>query len=46
MIDPARDVLEVDPVSGKEAPLLDDSPLMAGTQLSFEAGMARFLVLR
>ena len=46
VIDPARDVLEVDPVSGKEAPLLDDSPLMAGTQLSFEAGMARFLVLR
>ena len=32
--------------SGVEAPLMDDFPLMAGTQLSFEAGMARFLVLR
>eukprot|EP01043_Picozoa_sp_COSAG02_P047805 COSAG02_NODE_4622_length_5153_cov_9.543926_2_plen_531_part_00 len=45
-IDPQRDVFEVDPISGIEAPLLDDSPLMEGTQLSFEAGMARFLVLR
>ena len=44
-IDPQRDVFEVDPVSGLEAPLLDDSPLMQGMQLSFEAGMARFLVI-
>ena len=45
-VNPQRDVFEVDPISGGEALLLDDSPLMEGTQLSFEAGMARLLVLR
>ena len=45
-INPQRDVFEVDRISGVEAPLLDDSPLMEGTQLSFEAGMARFLVVQ
>ena len=40
-----RRVLEVDAETGEEAPVLDDSPLMPGLQMSFEAGMARFLVL-
>ena len=31
--------------TGEEAPILDDSPAMLGLQMSFEAGMARFLVL-
>ena len=37
--------LEVDPVSGVEAPFLDDSPLMNGTQIRLGAGMARFLIM-
>eukprot|EP01052_Picozoa_sp_SAG31_P024899 SAG31_NODE_2150_length_6327_cov_4.325947_3_plen_94_part_00 len=37
-------VLEVDPVHGTEAPLLDDSPLTQGVQLGLQPGMARFLV--
>ena len=40
-----RGILEVDPETGEEAPILDDSPAMLGLQMSFEAGMARFLVL-
>jgi hypothetical protein len=35
----------VDPVSGVEAPFLDDSPLMNGTQIRLGAGMARFLIM-
>jgi hypothetical protein len=38
-------VLEVDAETGGEAPILDDSPLLPGLQMSFESGMARFLVL-
>lgn len=37
-------VMEVDPVHGTEAPLLDDSPLTQGVQLGLQPGMARFLV--
>ena len=40
-----RSVLEVDAETGAEAPILDDSPLLPGLQMSFESGMARFLVL-
>lgn len=40
----AVSVLEVDPVHGTEAPLLDDSPLTKGVQLGLQPGMARFLV--
>ena len=40
----AAGVLEVDPVHGTEAELLDDSPLHAGVQMGLRPGMARFLV--
>jgi hypothetical protein len=36
---------EVDPVSGREIPLLDESPLMAGFQLELQAGMGRLIVM-
>ena len=36
-------VLEVDPVHGTLAPVLDSSPLMPGLQLRIAAGMARLL---
>ena len=39
------DVLEVDPVTGAETALLDDSPLMEGWQISIQAGYARFLIV-
>jgi hypothetical protein len=32
-------------VDGDEGVLLDDSPLMPGLQMAFEAGMARFLIV-
>ena len=32
-------------VEGTEIPLLDDSPLLPGMQLSFEAAAARFVIL-
>ena len=34
-------VLEVGPVSGRAAPLLDDSPLLPGLQMNFQAAAAR-----
>jgi hypothetical protein len=37
--------LEVDPLTGDEAPLLDDSPAMPGLQLNFQAAMARLLIM-
>ena len=40
----AAGVLEVDPVHGTEAELLDDSPLHVGVQLGLRPGMARFLI--
>jgi hypothetical protein len=40
----AARVLEVDPVHGTLAPLMDDSPLYPGLQLGLQPGMARFLV--
>ena len=40
----AAGVLEVDPVHGTEAELLDDSPLHAGVQMGLRPGMARFLI--
>lgn len=39
------DVLEVDPVTGAETALLDDSPLMQGWQISIQAGYARLLIV-
>ena len=38
-------VLEVDPVSGRAAPLLDDSPLLPGLQMNFQAAAARLLTM-
>ena len=37
--------LEVDPITGEEAPYLDDSPLMPGVQMRLGAGMARMLIM-
>ena len=42
----AAGVLEVDPVHGTEAELLDDSPLHAGVQMGLRPGMARFLIAK
>jgi hypothetical protein len=36
---------EVDPVSGRETALLDESPLMAGFQMELQAGMGRLIVV-
>ena len=36
---------EIDPVSGRAIPLLDESPLMAGFQLELQAGMGRLMVM-
>ena len=38
-------VLEVGPVSGRAAPLLDDSPLVPGLQMNFQAAAARLLIM-
>ena len=38
-------VLEVGPVSGRAAPLLDDSPLLPGLQMNFQAAAARLLIM-
>ena len=38
-------VVELDAIAGGEKPLLDDSPVMAGLQLNFQAGMARLLIM-
>ena len=42
--DPAS-VFEVDPATGKEGPVVDDSPAMPGLQLSFDAGQGRLFLL-
>jgi hypothetical protein len=39
------DILEVNQGTGREVPLLDDSPLMAGLQLNLRAGMGRLLIM-
>ncbi|MCC6487118.1 MAG: beta-galactosidase [Candidatus Hydrogenedentes bacterium] len=38
-------VREVDPNTGQEVPVVDDSPLMEGTQLSLDAGAGRLFLL-
>jgi hypothetical protein len=43
-VDPAR-VVEVSPKTGKETPLVDDSPDMPGLQLSLDAGEGRLFLL-
>ena len=40
-----ENAMEVDPVSGREAAVLDDSPYMPGLQLSFGVAEARLFVL-
>lgn len=42
---PASDVVEVDQRSGKERPVLDDSPAMDGLQISLDSGEGRLFVL-
>ncbi len=42
---PAAKVVEVCPKTGKQVPLLDDSPNMDGMQLSIDAGMGRLFLL-
>jgi hypothetical protein len=43
--DDLAEVREVDRRSGREIPVADDSPAMAGLQLSFRAGGARLFLL-
>ncbi len=42
--DPAS-VVEVDPKTGKEIPVADDSPAMPGLQISLDAGEGRLFLL-
>jgi hypothetical protein len=42
---PLEQVREISPESGEEIPLLDDSPLMDGCQLSLDAGQGRLFLL-
>ena len=42
--DPAQ-VVEVDPETGREAPVVDDSPAMPGLQLSLDSGAGRLFLL-
>jgi hypothetical protein len=42
---PSDQVLEVDPATGAEAPVIDDSPAMEGLQISLDSGGARLFVL-
>lgn len=42
---PVASVLEVDPYSGHEVPLLDDSPAEIGLQLGLQAGGARLFIV-
>jgi hypothetical protein len=41
----AANVVEIDPRTGEETAVLDDSPAMAGLQLSLDAGQGRLFVL-
>jgi hypothetical protein len=43
--DPAK-IAEVDPQTGKEIPLRDDSPAMEGMQLSLDAGEGRLFLIQ
>ena len=38
-------VREIDPQTGKEVPVLDDSPDMPGLQLSLDAGQGRLFLV-
>ena len=42
---PTNSVLEVNPATGKEIPVEDDSPDMPGLQLSLDAGQGRLFLL-
>ena len=42
--DPAH-VVEVDPWSGREIPVVDDSPAMNGLQIALDAGAGRLFLL-
>jgi hypothetical protein len=42
---PTREIMEVDPHSGKERPVVDDSPNMDGLQISLGAGRGRLFLL-
>ena len=42
---PSADVLEVDPMTGQIAPVIDDSPAMDGLQISLDAGDGRLFIL-
>jgi hypothetical protein len=42
---PASEVVEVNPATGKEGPILDDSPAMPGIQVSLDAGQGRLFLL-
>lgn len=42
---PVAQVVEINPVTGKEGPVQDDSPAMAGVQLSLDAGQGRLFLL-
>ncbi|UCG15981.1 MAG: hypothetical protein JSV19_11875 [Phycisphaerales bacterium] len=38
-------VVEIDPTTGRDTPVLDDSPAMSGLQLSIDAGAGRLFLL-
>jgi len=42
---PADAVREIDPETGRETPVIDNSPAMDGLQLSLDAGMGRLFLL-
>jgi hypothetical protein len=42
---PVEDVREVDPTTGEEIPVVDDSPAMEGVQLSLDSGEGRLFLL-
>jgi len=42
---PIDDVREVDPATGEEIPVIDDSPAMEGIQLSLDSGEGRLFLL-
>ena len=41
----AANVTEVNPKTGKESPVIDDSPDMPGLQISLDAGEGRLFLL-
>jgi hypothetical protein len=42
---PSAQVIEINPVTGKEDPVRDDSPAMPGIQVSLDAGQGRLFLL-